>query len=128
MKATKTTNVNRYCDKSFTGAQNLQIHMNTVHEYHKDYKCESCGKLFSYAHSLKNHIHTVHEGHKDYKCESCGKSFSEAGHTELKYSIAGVEFQATKQFILSSFCMKLYLSRLVGERLIGLSVNRPINR
>ena len=32
-------------------------------------------------------------------------------HTELKYSIAGVEFQATKQFILSSFCMILYLSR-----------------
>ena len=32
-------------------------------------------------------------------------------HTELKYSIAGVEFQATKQFILSSFCVKSYLSR-----------------
>ena len=31
-------------------------------------------------------------------------------HTELKYSIAGVEFQATKQFILSSFSKKLYLS------------------
>ena len=31
-------------------------------------------------------------------------------HTEVKYSIAGVEFQATKQFILSSFGMQLYLS------------------
>ena len=30
-------------------------------------------------------------------------------HTELKYSIAGVEFQATKQFILSSFCTRWYL-------------------
>ena len=31
-------------------------------------------------------------------------------HTEVKYSIAGVEFQAAKQFILSSFGAQLYLS------------------
>ena len=31
-------------------------------------------------------------------------------HTEVKYSIAGVEFQAAKQFILSSFGVQLYLS------------------
>ena len=31
-------------------------------------------------------------------------------HTEMKYSIAGVEFQAAKQFILSSFGIQLYLS------------------
>ena len=31
-------------------------------------------------------------------------------HTEVKYSIAGVEFQAAKQFILSSFGIQLYLS------------------
>ena len=30
--------------------------------------------------NLKRHIHTVHEGHKDNKCESCGKSFSQEGH------------------------------------------------
>ena len=32
-------------------------------------------------------------------------------HTELKYSIAGVEFQPAKQFILSSFVLYFYLSR-----------------
>ena len=27
---------------------------------------------------MRKHIHTVHEGHKDHKCESCGKSFTSA--------------------------------------------------
>ena len=38
------------------------------------------------------------------------KFLSSAVHTEVKYSIAGEEFQAAKQFILSSFGIKLYLS------------------
>ena len=61
----------------------MKIHLHTVHEGHKDYKCESCGKSFSQAGDLKKHIHTVHEGHKDYKCESCGKSFSQAGYLKI---------------------------------------------
>ena len=34
-------------------------------------KCDSCGKQH-----LKTHVHTIHEGHKDSKCEHCGKTFS----------------------------------------------------
>ena len=33
----------------------------TVHEGHKDYKCESCGNSFSQKEHLKKHIHTVHK-------------------------------------------------------------------
>ena len=58
----------------------LKKHMHTIHEGHKDFKCESCGKSFSHAHTLKKHIHTIHEGHKDYKCVPCGNSFSQAHH------------------------------------------------
>ena len=36
---------------------------------------------------------------------------SQSRHTEVKYSIAGVEFQPAKQFILSSFVLYFYLSR-----------------
>ena len=42
-------------------------------EGHNEYKCEYCGKSYSKARSLKTHIHTVHEGHKDNKCEDYGK-------------------------------------------------------
>ena len=40
---------------------------------YSNYKCESCGKSFSSAQILKKHIHTIHEGHKDHKCDTCGK-------------------------------------------------------
>ena len=72
------------CGKSFAEAGSLRKHIHRIHEGHKDHKCESCGKSFSQAGNLKIHIHTVHEGHKDYKCESCGKSFSQAGTLKAK--------------------------------------------
>ena len=56
----------------------MKRHIHTIHESHKDYRCESCGKSFTQVGSLNKHIHTVHEGHKDHKCESCDKSFIDA--------------------------------------------------
>ena len=61
----------------------MKAHIYTIHEVHKDYKCESCGRSFSQAGVLKRHIHTVHEGHKDYKCESCGKLFTTVRYLKL---------------------------------------------
>ena len=49
-----------------------KMHIQTISNGHKDYKCVSCGKSFSRADSLNKHIFTVHEGHKDYKCELRG--------------------------------------------------------
>ena len=66
------------CKKSFYQKGHLNVHIPTIHEDNKDYKCDSCGKSFSEAGHLKKHIHTVHEGQKDHSCESCGKSFSQA--------------------------------------------------
>ena len=36
----------------------------SVHEGHKNHKCEACGKSFSNAENLKRHFNTIHEGHK----------------------------------------------------------------
>ena len=75
----KDSNACFFCGKSFTTVAVLKRNIHTVHEGHKDYKCESCGKSFASKQSLKNHIHTIHKGHNDYKCESCGKAFSQPG-------------------------------------------------
>ena len=80
----------KYCSKTLTQKGNLNKHIHTIHNGHKDYNCNACGKSFSQA-SLKKHIQSVHQGHKNHKCESCGKSFSEAGH--LKRSIEAMKIK-----------------------------------
>ena len=52
------------CSKSFSQANTLKKHINTIHKRH-NYKCDSCGKSFSLAWYLKKHMHThtVHKGH-----------------------------------------------------------------
>ena len=72
----KTTFVNLVVNHSLK--KELKAHINSIHDRHKDYKCDPCGKFFSRAGPLKKHIYTIHEDHKDYKCNSCGKSFSQA--------------------------------------------------
>ena len=55
------------CEKSFFNARNLWRHIDTIHEGHKDCKCESC-----------NNIRTIHANNKDYNSESCGKPFPQS--------------------------------------------------
>ena len=64
MPGIKEENECTSCDKSFAHPDDLKNHIHTVHEGHKDHKCE-----FSQVGNLKKHIHIVHEGSKDYKCE-----------------------------------------------------------
>ena len=45
---------------------NLRGHIKAIHECHKDYKCGSCEKLITGATSLRIHIKTIHEDHKDF--------------------------------------------------------------
>ena len=72
-----------FCGKSFTQPRDLKIHIQAVHEGHKDYKCASCGKSFSSVQYLKKHKHKKDKGQKDNKCENCGKSFSEARNLKI---------------------------------------------
>ena len=50
------------CGKEFSSAQYLKMHINTVHNGQKDYKCDTCGKSFAHAVTLKKHIYRVHNG------------------------------------------------------------------
>ena len=44
-----------------TQSNNLTRHIKTIHEGHKDYKCDSCGKSFAQPGVLRRHTITVHD-------------------------------------------------------------------
>ena len=46
----------------------------------KDHNCEVCKQDFSSAQNLKLHIESVHEELKNHKCDKCDKAFSERVH------------------------------------------------
>ena len=77
----------------------LRVHIKTIHEHHKDFKCEyygnlriymkkmikkfkcdTCGKSFSHSHQLRVHMKTIHEYKKDFTCDSCQKLFCHSHH------------------------------------------------
>ena len=60
--------------------QNQTSHVKKAHRNRKYHKCDSCEKLFSQAGSLKIHINRVCNRQKDHKCDTCGKAFSQAGN------------------------------------------------
>ena len=66
------------CVSTFTNAENLKDHINSVHmhkEEIEDKYCDKCKKTFASKMYLKSHIEVVHEGKKDHICLTCGKAY-----------------------------------------------------
>ncbi|CAH8639493.1 unnamed protein product [Dicrocoelium dendriticum] len=49
-----------YCDKSFSQAGNLKMHIRSVHLNQRPYSCEYCKQLFTEKNHVRRHIETVH--------------------------------------------------------------------
>jgi uncharacterized Zn-finger protein len=69
------------CTHASTTRSSLQVHIRTVHEERKDFKCPVCNKKFGHAKSLKGHRESVHEGVR-HECPvtDCDKSYTQRGH------------------------------------------------
>ena len=50
------------CDTRFTHKPNLKIHIESVHEGNKPFKCEICDARFTQKHVLVQHMESVHDG------------------------------------------------------------------
>ena len=61
----------------FTRKDNLNIHIATVHEEMKPFKCDICKAEFRHKVNLNTHIAKVHEKMKPFKCDTCEAKFTQ---------------------------------------------------
>ena len=55
----------------------MKIHMTSVHEGKKTFKCKICEKKFAYKSNFITHGKSVHEGIKPVKSDICDTSFTQ---------------------------------------------------
>ena len=60
-------------------ASSLKIHISSVHEEEKPFKCGICQASFSAKGDMNRHISSVHEKKKPFNCGVCQASFSTKG-------------------------------------------------
>lgn len=69
----KSKNVCKLCNKVFTQASSLTVHMKR-HNGEKEHKCHLCPKAFTTSGSLTIHVRS-HTGERPYECKECRKCF-----------------------------------------------------
>ena len=65
------------CDVGFSHKGYLDKH---IHEEKKPFKCNDCGTSYSRKGNLNRHIKSVHERKEPFKCNYCDKAFSLKGN------------------------------------------------
>ena len=69
----------------------LSVHVTSVHEGKKPFKCDICSRGFGVKGNLNDHVKEVHEGKKPFKCDICDTKFARKSH--LKNHITSVHEQ-----------------------------------
>ena len=74
------------CNESFSNINDLQVHIDKVHEGCKYYKCDICNKSFSTEEDSLNHKVSYHHHYSQFKCKYCSETFSEYAFLNSHYS------------------------------------------
>ena len=66
----------KICNKTFDRFY-MKVHIATVHDGVKEFKCTECDKFFSRKEHLKTHFKGVHAGKKQFNCATCQDDFTQ---------------------------------------------------
>lgn len=64
------------CDRTFSRAENVQLHIRRVHMKKREYVCEECGKALASKGALHRH-QVTHSDARPLKCNDCAKCFKD---------------------------------------------------
>ena len=90
---------------SYSTRQNLNKHINAIHEKIKPFKCDLCDYACSQKSSMNSHKKHVHEGFK-FTCDSCDKQFS--SRRNLTAHVEGYHNKNKDSNIYCDPCDKFY--------------------
>ena len=97
------------CKKSFRTIQNLNVHIEAIHEGQKKIKCDKCGKEFAKLRSLNFHMSRVHNPKTKIECpQKCGKFLS--GHGAIRKHLLSHRPQHEWPY-QCEFCLKRFQAR-----------------
>ena len=101
------------CTKKLSTNVTLRIHINTVHEKLKPFKCHLCKKAFGYKSHLEDH--TMQHNKTDASvCQYCRKRFSHQRSLTMHIKASHLKLDQYKCHIcFKSFCTRVYARKHV---------------
>nr|CAD7453772.1 unnamed protein product [Timema tahoe] len=101
------------CQRTFSNASNLRIHMNNKHtdQTPESYACQLCGKQFKQKGNLKVHLDSRCGSEPRHACSVCGKAFMSVGSLSTHFLL-----HTGEKTFLCRFCGKNYRLKVEMQR------------
>ncbi|CAL4128378.1 unnamed protein product, partial [Meganyctiphanes norvegica] len=94
------------CNKTFSSATGLKVHIETIHEKAQVYECPVCKESFNQKGNMQNHYRRLHQGEEARKllCDICSKGF--ICPSDLRKHVERVHLKVRKNEVMCDLCGK----------------------
>jgi len=93
----------KFCEKSFSRSQKIDIHIRYRHDNLRQFRCQKCSIFISTKLDLLSHLRTAHSNNERYKCNKCHFTTPSIDHLKRHHKVV--------HFHIKSRCPKCGMSR-----------------